>query len=214
MRRMMSLLIVVLCLVLAGCTQPNSTEAENSGNDNALPYTPVLSKPSSDPLPAPDPSDSPEFKTIRQGIVPVRISIPSIKVDTTVEHVGLLENGQMDVPGSFETVGWFEPGIEPGENGNAAIAGHLDHYTGPAVFFNLKNLKIGDHIMVTDENNKTLTFVVQSVESYKTEEAPLQKIFGDADEPHLNLITCDGYFDQETQESERRLVVYTDLLEE
>jgi LPXTG-site transpeptidase (sortase) family protein len=207
------LLIMAVCLVLTGCSQVDTAP---NANNNALPYTPVSAKPSDSkiPPPEPEPVDMPESQTIKQGIIPVRISIPAIKVDTTVEHVGLLENGQMDVPGSYETVGWFEPGIQPGNNGNAAIAGHLDHYTGPAVFFNLKELGSGDLIMISDENDKTLTFVVQSVESYKTEEAPLQRIFGDADQPHLNLITCDGYFDKATQESERRLVVYTDLLKE
>jgi LPXTG-site transpeptidase (sortase) family protein len=149
-----------------------------------------------------------------RGLIPARLQIPAIGLDTTVEKVGILENGQMGVPKSYDNVGWFEPGYALGQAGNAVLAGHLDHYTGPAIFFNLKKLKPGDQVIVSDQEGKTLTFVVTRVENYKTEQSPIEQIFGPAAKPHLNLITCAGTFDKKTQESDERLVVYTDLLEE
>lgn len=148
-----------------------------------------------------------------ESIIPVTLEIPSINLETEIQPVGLLENGQMGVPDDFDKVGWFEPGFMPGQIGNAAIAGHLDHYTGPAVFFYLKELKQGDRIYVKDKEDKKLTFIVTSVESFKTAESPLHRIFGDADKAHLNLITCAGTFNKKTQESSHRLVVFSELHE-
>lgn len=196
---------LMITWLLTGCGYQN-TEQVLTENEYIMPSKTTVSKP-----PAKFQSKPLNLPQLNQGLIPVKISIPSIELETTVEQVGMLENGEMGVPKSFETVGWFEPGIKPGENGNAAIAGHQDHYTGPAVFFKLDTLKKGDLVMVSDANGKTLTFVVKSVESYKAEQSPLQRIFGDADKPNLNLITCAGAFNKEAQESEERLVVYTEL---
>ncbi|WP_315906597.1 sortase [Priestia koreensis] len=146
-----------------------------------------------------------------KGIVPARIQIPAIDVDADVEKVGLLESGAMDVPKKVNNVGWFEPGVRPGGKGNAVLAGHVDSKTGPAIFFNLKKLKAGDEIILTDKYKNSLTFVVQDKESYLRDDAPLQKIFGPASESYLNLITCTGKFDRSVGTHQERLVVYTKL---
>jgi hypothetical protein len=39
----------------------------------------------------------------------------------------------------------------------------------------------------------------------------LERIFGPADTPSLNLITCDGIFDRARREYDQRLVVYATL---
>jgi hypothetical protein len=66
---------------------------------------------------------------------------------------------------------------------------------------------------VTDEQGSRLTFIVKKVQSYKTEESPLEEIFGFSAKTSLNLITCAGIFNRETQESDKRLVVYTEFKE-
>ncbi|WP_345240552.1 sortase [Pontibacillus salipaludis] len=149
-----------------------------------------------------------------QGIVPTHLSIPAIDVDTDIEEVGILDNGQMGVPDSTKTVGWFEPGTKPGNTGNSVIAGHVDSYKGPAVFFYLKDLQKGDEVTVTDKNGKKLTYVVKALESYPYDNSPIEKIFGTTDKKRLNLITCTGTFDQETNNHLERLVVYTELKED
>lgn len=40
---------------------------------------------------------------------------------------------------------------------------------------------------------------------------PLQKIFGPANGTGLNLIACNGIFDQGTKNYDKRLVVYAEL---
>ncbi|ERI08708.1 sortase family protein [Aneurinibacillus aneurinilyticus ATCC 12856] len=144
-------------------------------------------------------------------IIPTRLEVPSIKLIAPVEPVGILANGQMGVPASFEKAGILMPWTKPGENGNAVIAGHFDHYTGPAIFYHLRKLKSGDKVFLYDDKGTKLVFIVKTVESFKVKEAPLERIFGASPKAHLNLITCAGKFNKKTQEHAQRLVVFTEI---
>ncbi|MGG1659721.1 class F sortase [Brevibacillus sp. NRS-1366] len=155
-----------------------------------------------------------QAKPLAEGIMPKRIEIPTIGLFAVVEPVGVLANGQMDVPKAFDHVGVLSPWTKPGMKGNAVMAGHFDHYTGPAIFYNLRKLQPGDQINLFEENGKKLTFQVKKVESYLTNEAPIDEIFGSSDDSHLNLITCAGKFNKKKQEHARRLVVFSDLVQE
>jgi len=142
---------------------------------------------------------------------PVRLRIPKIGVDTTVEWVGSNEQGQMGVPVNYGNVAWFEPGTSPGTPGNAVVAGHLDSETGPAVFFKLEDLNPGDEVFVVNQDGEELRFVVTEKASYPADDAPLDQIFGNSVKSRLNLITCEGIFDRSSRSYDRRLVVYTEL---
>ena len=154
-----------------------------------------------------------EEKQKETGIVPANIQIPAIDVNSDIESVGVLDNGQMGVPEDPDKAGWFEPGTEPGNTGNSVIAGHVDSRTGPAVFYDLDKLEKGDEITVTDQNGKKKTYVVQKLESYPEKESPIGRIFGPTDEKRLNLITCTGEFVRDQGGHQDRLVVYSTLKE-
>ncbi|MBH0164925.1 sortase [Fictibacillus sp. 7GRE50] len=149
-----------------------------------------------------------------RGIVPVRIEIPAINVKAPIEQVGILENGQMGVPEDTNSVGWFEPGAKPGGRGSSVLAGHVDSKTGPAIFFDLKKLKQGDEIIITDKNGAALTFVVNKQKSYQRNSAPINEIFQTTSGQNLNLITCSGVFDRTEGTHEERLVVFAELKKE
>jgi LPXTG-site transpeptidase (sortase) family protein len=148
------------------------------------------------------------------GIIPNRLQIPSISLDAPVKEVGVLKNGQMKVPDDFSKVGLFAPWTKPGEKGSAVIAGHFDHYTGPAVFYHLKKIRPGDRVIVSDSKGNKRIFTVTNVERFKTHEAPKTRIFKESDQPHLNLITCSGKYNRKTGDRPRRLVVFTILEKE
>ena len=154
---------------------------------------------------------SPTVVTIKTYGIPLRITIPAINVDTVVEHVGKDAQGNMDVPKDANNVAWYELGYQPGENGNAVIAGHLDTKTGPAIFYNLNQLKVGDEITVATDLNKKLVFTVVNKQIYKANNFPVLTVFGPASEPLLNLITCTGVFDRTTEHYLDRVVVITKL---
>lgn len=143
-----------------------------------------------------------------EGIVPAKLSIPALEIDAIIDPVSITENGQMDVPSSTKRVGLLTNGILPGMVGNSVIDGHVDSHTGPAVFYRLKNIKLGDMISIKSKEDCTIDFIVESIEIFKTSEAPLSKIFGPADESRLNLITCTGKFNRKNQEYLERLVVF------
>ncbi|MFD1020619.1 class F sortase [Thalassobacillus hwangdonensis] len=147
------------------------------------------------------------------SIIPTRVVIPSIGVDAPITANGFTPDGGMEVPDNDTDVGWFEPGTKPGNSGNAILAGHVDSYKGPAVFFDLKELEAGAEIHLYGDDEEKLTFVVQRIVSYPTEEAPLREIFGPSNEVGLNLLTCTGLYDQESEDHLERLVVYTKLAE-
>ncbi|MGR9047124.1 class F sortase [Halobacillus faecis] len=144
------------------------------------------------------------------GITPDRIHIPSINVEASIMALGYTPEGGMAVPKSLIDVGWFEPGTMPGDQGNAVIAGHVDGNSGPAVFYDLKDLKPGDEIHVYGDHMK-LTFEVSRMESYPYEDAPIREIFGPTNSRGLNLITCTGAYDKEASTYSERLAVFTVL---
>ncbi|WP_157764423.1 class F sortase [Paenibacillus riograndensis] len=143
--------------------------------------------------------------------MPDLLTIPAISVKAGIQPVGLLENGQMDVPDNTEITGILFPGVLPGGKGNVIIDGHVDSYSGPAVFFKLKKLKQGDKVIVSRKNGRQLTYIVESVEAFTPAEAPMERIFGETGERRMNLITCTGRYSRKKKEHEKRLIIFTKL---
>lgn len=143
--------------------------------------------------------------------LPVRLTIPKIAVDSAVEYVGMTPEGEMDVPKNQDDVAWFELGPRPGENGSAIIAGHYGRRGGEvSAFDNLYTLRKGDKVYVENEKGETISFVVRGTRRYDpTADASDVFISGDG-EAHLNLITCEGVWDEDSQTYPLRLVVFTD----
>ncbi|CQR55443.1 peptidase C60 sortase A and B [Paenibacillus riograndensis SBR5] len=143
--------------------------------------------------------------------MPDLLTIPAISVKAGIQPVSLLENGQMDVPDNTEITGILFPGVLPGGKGNVIIDGHVDSYSGPAVFFKLKKLKQGDKVIVSSKTGRQLTYIVESVEAFTPAEAPMERIFGETGERRMNLITCTGRYSRKKKEHEKRLIIFTKL---
>ncbi len=145
--------------------------------------------------------------------LPVRITIPKIKVDAAVEYVGLTEGGAMDVPKSPDNVAWYELGPRPGEKGSAVIAGHFGWKNGiPAVFDDVYKLRKGDKLYLEDEKGAITEFVVRELRTYDENENA-SSVFGSSDgKAHLNLITCEGIWNKTEKSYSKRLVIFTDKI--
>lgn len=167
------------------------------------------------PLPSVTPTEA--YRTPTPDIFqaagrPVLLEIPALAVRATIEEVGVLPNGQVDVPRVAMNVAWFRESALPGQKGKpSVIDGHLDSPTGPAVFYKLRFLIPGDEMVVTYENGDRYVFVVEGKERYRFDQAPLAKIFGRNPGRMLNLITCDGAWDSGAANYQQRLVVYSRL---
>lgn len=147
----------------------------------------------------------------RENSKPLKLKIPSLGVDAAVLPMGLTPKGAMEDPKDPMDTGWFELGPSPGETGNAVIAGHRGWKIGPAVFDSLHKIKIGDEVMVVNEKNEVLVFKVRETRVFGAEEKVPEVWFSESGY-HLNLITCSGKRNILTGSSEKRLVVFTDLI--
>ena len=141
---------------------------------------------------------------------PVVLEIPSLHIKADIEEVGMDSKGRMEVPSTNMSVAWYKLGFKPGQEGSAVIDGHYDTNTGaPAVFYEIGKLNKGDKVLVTDKQNITYTFEVTDIQIYPYDQLPMKKIFASGGTSTLNLITCQGTFDEKAANYSHRTVVYT-----
>lgn len=143
--------------------------------------------------------------------LPVRLKIPSIEVDAAIESVGLTTAGDMQVPSTSVTVGWYKFGPRPGEEGSAVIDGHLFAGNAGGVFYNLQKLRVGDNIYIVDDKGTSISFAVRTSRTYKESEY-VPVIFNNNVGTHLNLITCNGSYNSFQKSFSKRLVIFADAL--
>lgn len=150
---------------------------------------------------------TPQVKSLPRS-APTELHIPGIGVDAPVVSVGQKSDGSIEVPGPHDT-GWYDLGPSPGEIGPAVIVGHVDYVTiGPAVFWNLRNMKIGDEFTVDRQDGTSVKFKVTDVQSYGQDAFPTAKVYGNINYPGLRLVTCTGDFNYATHHYSNDLVVY------
>jgi Sortase domain len=139
---------------------------------------------------------------------PVSLSIPVIGVHTHLIRLGLTAQGTLQVPASTSVAGWYTGGPRPGQVGSAVIAGHIDSYLGPGVFFRLRLLRPGDRVYVRQAGGRLAVFRVYAEHSYPKDHFPTQRVYGPAPDPELRLITCGGTFNPATGSYLNNVVVY------
>jgi LPXTG-site transpeptidase (sortase) family protein len=143
--------------------------------------------------------------------LPVRLTIPKISVDTSVQNMGLTVSGNLQAPNNNTDVGWYQYGARPGNEGSAVVDGHLGLGTIKAVFSKLSMLQKGDAIMVVDAQGITASFVVRTTKLYNQDTQPAE-VFTSKAGSHLNLITCNGDWEPGQRTYTQRLVVFTDKI--
>jgi hypothetical protein len=148
--------------------------------------------------------------------VPLKLKIPSLKVDAPVLGVGLNSANEMDAPKGpigdpvWHTAFWYRGSGIPGESGTATIAGHVNDPLGrDEIFAHLQDLRPGDQIIIHyTKANIDIAFIIDQVKDYSLKEssdpAVLAQIYGTGPvngtgpQPaldglsHLTLITCAG----------------------
>jgi hypothetical protein len=176
-------------------------------------------------LPAPSPSSSARaaavatpatpamvtaLSTVRS--VPTLLRIPAIGLTVWLSKLGLNADGSVQVPSGITQPGWFDLGPTPGQLGSAVILGHVDNYTGPGVFFDLRTLAAGDQVYVSLTDGDTAQFAVNSVAEYSKQQFPAQRVYGSHGSSALQLVTCGGVFDHRTGSYLSNVVVYSSLV--
>jgi sortase (surface protein transpeptidase) len=143
---------------------------------------------------------------------PTHISIPTIGVSVPLSILTLNKNGTVNVPTNFQVPGWYNGDRSPGQKGSAVILGHVDSTEGPAVFFYLDKLKLGNRIYVTLADGRHLVFAVIGERMYEKSNFPDKLVYGTRNYPALQLVTCGGIFDSQTHHYLSNIVVFTALI--
>lgn len=130
----------------------------------------------------------------RSEVVPVRVSIPAIGVDSDLEDLPVVD-GVMQPPVAPERAGWFSAGTVPGDRGPAVIAGHVNSGVANPVFRDLDQMKPGDRIEVTLSDGSVQAFRMDysRIVSQAQAQFPTSDVYGPVPDAQLRLITCHTY---------------------
>jgi hypothetical protein len=146
---------------------------------------------------------------------PVRLTIPSIKIEAPILNVGLAKDGTVDVPpvNRHNEAGWFDEGPTPGQFGPALIVGHADTRNGPSIFHDLGKMRAGQKIEVLRKDHTIAVFKVNSVEHFGKTKLPTQRVYGDYTRPSLRLVTCGGTWLGGDQGYSDNVIVFASLVD-
>ncbi|MEX0875692.1 MAG: class F sortase [Actinomycetota bacterium] len=163
------------------------------------------------------PVDTPKPKAV-SPFTPQAVSIPKIDMEAPTVPVGTTADGAMGTPSNATDIAWWA-GRKAGQ-GNVLLAAHRDWSGRLGSFYRLKELEVGDEIIVNgDKPGKVLTFYVTWKKTMKrdidaTEVLGSQgeeETYGKDGKPVATLITCDGVFDRSLGTARERIVVRAEL---
>jgi hypothetical protein len=141
------------------------------------------------------------------GQIPGRLRIRAIGVDAPILPVGV-SGGTTEIPPDVDEVGWYRFGGRLGTLGSTLLLAHVSSGTqGPGVFFRLRELAPGDHVIVETREGSSSVFRVIARRSYAKEALP-GHLFSRRGAPMLALVTCGGRFSEATGRYEDNVVVY------
>ena len=142
------------------------------------------------------------------AVRPVRVRLDRLRIAATVIPVGVDAAGDVAIPPSVSTVGWYRFGPGLGDPGSMVITGHVDSAVqGDGAFARLRDANPGDRIRVTGSDGRDADFRVVGREEYPKSTIDLDRYFATAGAPHLTLITCGGPFDPSTGHYRDNVVV-------
>jgi hypothetical protein len=146
--------------------------------------------------------------TVATNAAPAQLVIPAIGLRAKLIRLGLTRSGALQVPHSTTVAGWYDDGPAPGQPGPAIIAGHVDSLRGPAVFFDLDQLRPGDRVYVRRSDGTVTAFTVTGLHRYLKKAFPTALVYGPAPGVQLRLITCGGAFDYQRRSYLSNVVVF------
>lgn len=141
------------------------------------------------------------------GVPPVKLTIPALGVEASVEAVGQDPDGAMSTPTDADDVAWYAGSPGMGVPGNVVLAAHVNWDNRPRPFELLHRLEPGDAVQVIDADGRGFEYVVESSRWVRAEGAPVEEIFAPTPNPVLTLITCGGEYIASRREYLDRLIV-------
>ncbi|WP_328467561.1 class F sortase [Actinoplanes sp. NBC_00393] len=142
--------------------------------------------------------------------LPVRLRIPSLRVDSRLDRLGKQRDGTVAVPSSPHVAGWYAHGPRPGQPGPAVILGHVDSKAGPGIFAELAGAPDGTEIQVDRADSTTVTFRISRITRVPKDEFPTDLVYAPTLDATLRLVTCGGGFDRSRGSYRDNVIAYAD----
>lgn len=160
------------------------------------------------PSPVPDAVSTTSTARPAADVRATTLDVPALRISGSVLiDLGVDASGALVPPSTTAVAGWFRGSAAPGDVGPTVIAGHVDSYKGPGIFFHLDDLKPGDLVTVGRSDGRTFRYRVTDVLIVPKTEFPTDRVYGPTPGPELRLITCGGEFDHSARRYLRNVVV-------
>lgn len=173
---------IIIIIIIFLINTKSSKEIVNEINNNEIIVT--VAKDETNKI------EEPEILSYYKGYpVIAKLEIPKINLETNVLSECTVETLNISVTKYY--------GCNPNEIGNFCISGH--NFITQNMFHDIKNLKIGDTLKLTDGKNRTLEYIIYDMFEVlpKQTECLTQKTDG---KKEVTLITC-------TSDSKKRIIV-------
>lgn len=143
---------------------------------------------------------------------PRYLFIPKISVKAMVKPVGLTRTNQIESPRNVFDVGWYSNSAKPGQPGAIVVDGHVSSWETNGVFYALKSVKAGDIVTIERGDGVVITYKVVRSQIYDADKVDMPAALAPINprKPGLNLITCTGKVIKDTNDFDKRLVVFAE----
>ena len=133
----------------------------------------------------------------------VRLEIPVLSVNVPIVGVSLTQKG-WDLTWLENNAGYLEGSAYPTWAGNTVLTGHvIDASNAPGPFANIKDLQIGDRVMIHMDG---YVYVYEVQENRELLPSNLSAVFQHEDYNWVTLVTCEDYNLQRQSYNYRRIV--------
>ncbi len=144
---------------------------------------------------------------------PRYIRIAKYGVIARVLQVGVTKDGALATPSNVFDSAWYRDSALPGNPGATLIDGHVSSWETNGVFYDIKNLVAGDSIEIEKGDGAKLEYSVVKVTRFPKDAVDMKSLMIPitAGTSGLNLITCGGKYDKESNQFSERIAVYATL---
>jgi len=153
---------------------------------------------------------------LRHAATPVMLHIEDLGVLASIDRVGVLPDGSMEIPDDISVVGWYATEhrrVSPGDPGTAVIAGHRDSRSqGLGALHDLVRLEPGATISVVHMDGLVSSWQVEETLTTPRDTLPADVLFARDGPPRIALVTCGGTFDVRTRTYSHNTIVLAHLV--
>jgi cytoskeletal protein RodZ len=197
--------------ITATASSSSSTLGSSEPTTTTAPSAPIERTGASDAatsiaVPTVAPTDS--SVVVEAAAPPASISLAAQGVSASVQAVGVLGSGNLQVPDDPLIVGWWTGSATPGApKGNVVIAGHVDsHRYGVGTFKALLRVTAGDDVDLVDTAGRVHRYTIVSRRQTNKRDLPTE-LFDPEAPAGLVLVTCGGSFNTRTRHYDDNIIV-------